>query len=64
MTKMENLQIQALMPEHEQEVMATLVYKGKIAAIKLFMKYTDCRLNLAKIAVDKLGQEIVPGQAC
>jgi ribosomal protein L7/L12 len=61
---MENLQIQALMPEHEQEVMATLVYKGKIAAIKLFMKYADCRLSHAKIAVDRLGREIVPGQAC
>ncbi len=64
MSKVEKVQIQSLVPELEQEVMATLVYNGKIAAIKLYRKYANCRLSEAKYAVDRLGMEIVPGQAC
>ncbi|MFK7925040.1 MAG: hypothetical protein AB8H47_23995 [Bacteroidia bacterium] len=60
---MDNTQ-KALMPELEQEVMATLMYQGKIAAIKLYLKYTNCRLNQAREAVDRLAMTIVPGQAC
>ncbi|MEZ4776086.1 MAG: hypothetical protein R3D00_23130 [Bacteroidia bacterium] len=60
---MEKLNSKALMPEMEQEIIATLTYKGKIAAIRLFMEYTDCRLKEAKIAVEKIGREIQPGQA-
>ena len=52
-----------LMPNQQQEVIATLVYKGKIAAIKLFMKLAGCRLKEAKKAVEKIGIEIQPGQA-
>ena len=61
---MDNMQQRPLMPDMEQEVMATLIYKGKIAAIKLYMNYANCRLRQAKEAVEKLGMEILPGQAC
>lgn len=64
MSKVEKVQILPLMPELEQEVMATLVYNGKIEAIKLYRKYANCRLSQAKYAVDRLSLEIVPGQAC
>ncbi|RMG18032.1 MAG: hypothetical protein D6730_23330 [Bacteroidetes bacterium] len=60
---MENVRIKALEPERVDKVKSTLTYQGKIAAIKLYMKYADCRLREAKIAVEKLGQEIEPGQA-
>lgn len=60
---MEKLNSKALMPEMEQEIIATLTYKGKIAAIRLFMEYTECRLKEAKAAVEKIGREIQPGQA-
>ena len=52
-----------LMPTQQQEVIATLVYKGKIAAIKLYMKFAGCRLQEAKNAVERIGNEIQPGQA-
>lgn len=60
---MENVRIKPLKPQSEDKVKVTLTYQGKIAAIKLYMKYADCRLREAKIAVEKLGQEIEPGQA-
>ena len=49
--------------KRQQEIINTLVYKGKIAAIKLYMKYADCRLVQAKTAVEKMANEIQPGQA-
>ena len=58
-----NTSKQVLKPQMEQEVVATLVYNGKIAAIKLYMKYADCRLRDAKQAVEKLALDIEPGQA-
>ena len=60
---MQNVRIKPLEPQREDKVKVTLTYQGKIAAIKLYMKYADCRLREAKIAVEKLGQEIEPGQA-
>lgn len=60
---MEKLRIKALEPQSENKVKSTLTYQGKIAAIKLYMKFADCRLREAKLAVEKLGQEIEPGQA-
>jgi len=60
---MEKLRINALKPQREDKVKDTLTYQGKIAAIKLYMKFADCRLREAKIAVEKLGQEIEPRQA-
>ena len=60
---MQNVRIKPLEPPREDKVKVTLTYQGKIAAIKLYMKYADCRLREAKIAVEKLGQEIEPGQA-
>ncbi|MEM6765304.1 MAG: hypothetical protein AAF824_00005 [Bacteroidota bacterium] len=55
--------MKALASRKEQEVIAALMYQGEIAAIKLYMKYANCRLRDAKIAVEKLGQEIEPGPA-
>lgn len=60
---MEKMNIKPLRPEMEQEIIATLIYKGKIAAIRMFMEYTECRLRDAKAAVEKIGREIQPGQA-
>ncbi|MDX2247700.1 MAG: hypothetical protein SF052_13030 [Bacteroidia bacterium] len=57
------MNIKPLRPEMEQEIIATLIYKGKIAAIRMFMEYTECRLRDAKAAVEKIGREIQPGQA-
>ena len=56
-------QIKSIQPKKEQEVVATLTYQGKIAAIRLYMKYAECRLQEAKSAVEKLSAEIEPGQA-
>ena len=58
---MANSRMKALAPRKEQEVIAALTYQGEIAAIKLYMKYANCRLRDAKVAVEKLGQEIEPG---
>jgi len=58
-----NTNIQALRPKNEQEIIDALMYKGKIAAIKLYMKHANCRLRQAKEAVEKLSMEITPGQA-
>lgn len=46
-----------------EEVTSTLIYKGRIAAIKLYMKLAKCRLQEAKNAVEKIGRNIQPGQA-
>ena len=60
---MEKMMVSFLKPDKEQEVVSTLIYEGKIAAIKLYMKYASCRLREAKVAVEKLGRDIEPGQA-
>ena len=60
---MEKVNIKALKPQRSEKIKSTLIYQGKIAAIKLYMKFADCRLREAKVAVEKLGQEIEPGQA-
>ena len=60
---MEQVRKLGLPPAEHQEVIATLVYQGKIAAIKLYMKLADCRLQQAKNAVERIGREIQPGQA-
>lgn len=60
---MGNSQSGNIPPKKEQEIISALMYQGKIAAIKIYMKYADCRLREAKSAVEKLGHEIEPGQA-
>ncbi|MEL6845853.1 MAG: hypothetical protein AAFP02_21815 [Bacteroidota bacterium] len=47
----------------ERDLMDTLTYKGKIAAMKLYIEYTGARVKDAKYAIDRLGREIEPGQA-
>ena len=60
---MNKSQSKLLTHRKEQEVIDALVYKGKIAAMKLYMEFTGCRLGEAKQAVNKLGQDIEPGPA-
>jgi ribosomal protein L7/L12 len=60
---MDKVQVRPLKNDLEQKVVRALIYQGKIEAIKLYMEYTDCRLGQAKIAVDKIGHQIEPGQA-
>lgn len=60
---MEKTQINPLKMQQEQEVITALTYQGKIAAIKKYMKYAGVRLDEAKIAVERLAQEIEPGPA-
>ncbi len=60
---MENTQIKPLKMQQEQEVISALIYQGKIAAIKKYMKYTGVRLDEAKVSVDRLSMEIEPGPA-
>ena len=55
--------IRAIAPQIEQEVATTLIYKGKIEAIKMYKQLTKCRLQEAKDAVERIGQEIEPGPA-
>ncbi len=47
--------------KQEMTIKEILSREGKIAAIKLYMKYTESRLWEAKMAVERLGTEIVPG---
>ncbi|MEM7373946.1 MAG: hypothetical protein AAF587_35470 [Bacteroidota bacterium] len=56
-------QRKSLKPQVEEEILATLTYKGKIAAIKLYMKHANCRPEEARKVVEHMGQEIEPGQA-
>ena len=60
---MDTRQRKSIQPQKEQEVVVTLTYHGKIAAIRLYMKYAECRLQEAKVAVERLSTEIEPGQA-
>jgi ribosomal protein L7/L12 len=60
---MEKTQINPLRMQQEQEVITTLTYQGKIAAIKKYMKFSGARLDQAKMAVERLAQEIEPGPA-
>ncbi|MDX1905916.1 MAG: hypothetical protein SF053_02710 [Bacteroidia bacterium] len=52
-----------LTPEQTQDVIAALTYKGKAAAIRMYMDYTGCLFPEARRAVFRIGQEIEPGQA-
>ncbi len=55
--------IRAVAPQIEQEVAMALIYKGKIDAIKLYKQHMKCRLQEAKDAVERIGNEIEPGPA-
>lgn len=55
--------VRTLQPVQEQEVVATLIYKGRLQAIRAYMKASGCAVEEARIAVDKLASEIEPGQA-
>lgn len=60
---MRNIQHKPLTNKQELEIKKTLIYKGKIAAIKLIIKLTRCRVDEGKQIVEKIGQQIEPGPA-
>jgi hypothetical protein len=60
---MEKILVRKLQPALEQEVIATLIYKGRNLAIRAYIKASECGLEEARRAVDKLASEIEPGQA-
>ena len=60
---MVKVQICRIRPEQEQEVMATLIYKGLAQAIKLYQELAACRVEDARKAVEALATEIEPAQA-
>ncbi|MEM7657807.1 MAG: hypothetical protein AAF399_16905 [Bacteroidota bacterium] len=60
---MVKLQLSNLQPQTKEAVLNALVYEGKITAIKLYMQHVKCRVADARTAVDRLSQEIEPGQA-
>jgi len=57
------LELPTIQSQARQEIISILVYDGKIAAIKLYMKHVKCRLSDARLAVDRIAEEIEPGQA-
>jgi hypothetical protein len=58
---MVKVQYRALAPGIEQEVIATLIYKGRMRAIYVYMSLTGARLEQAREAVDRLALTIEPG---
>ena len=60
---MEKMQVKRLAAQHKAEVMMTLIYQGRMPAIKLYIQYTGCRVEDAQRAIERLGQEIQPGPA-
>ncbi|MDX2284754.1 MAG: hypothetical protein NW241_11360 [Bacteroidia bacterium] len=58
---MVKVQYRALTPGIEQEVIATLIYKGRIQAMHVYIKLTGARLDEARAAVDRLALTIEPG---
>ena len=47
--------------EKRQELVFTLMYKGKVAAIKQYISLTNCRVREAMKAIDRLAMDIEPG---
>lgn len=63
MEKVYRRQLPCLSPELREAMLTTLIYKGRVAAIKLYKEHTSVRLTEAKELVEKLVQEIEPGPA-
>jgi|GEM_PF-5424833 len=60
---MKTLNCKVLTPQMKQEVLNTLIFDGKIRAIKAYRQYVDCSLREAKNMIEKMGKMIQPGQA-
>lgn len=60
---MRNIQHKPLTCNQELDLKKTLIYKGKIAAIKQVIRITRCRVDEAKQIVEKIAQQIEPGPA-
>jgi len=60
---MAKMRFENLQPQFEQQILQTLTYQGKIAAIKLYIEHTGCRLREARQAIDRISHGIEPGQA-
>lgn len=52
-----------LKAQQKQELIALIIYKGKQEAVRRYMRYTSKGLNEAQKAIDKIAEEIEPGQA-
>jgi hypothetical protein len=63
MEKVYRRQLPCLSPELREAMMTTLIYKGRVSAMKLYIEHTSARLFEAKELVEKLVQEIEPGPA-
>ncbi len=63
MEKIYRRQLPSMSPELREAMMTTLIYKGRVAAMKLYKEQTTARLFEAKEVVEKLAQEIEPGAA-
>jgi ribosomal protein L7/L12 len=58
---MKKVQVRMLAAEMEAQVVHTLMYTGRLAAVKAYKHMTGCRLMDAKEAVDRLARAIQPG---
>ena len=60
---MAKLQIDAMAPEMERELVGILTAQGRVAAMRFYKIRTGCRLKVARAMVDRIGREIEPGPA-
>ncbi|MEO1449860.1 MAG: hypothetical protein AAFV07_10045 [Bacteroidota bacterium] len=60
---MNKVQVKSPSPVLEQTIVEALINAGKFVAIKRYIKETGCRLTEARIAVDRISENIMPGQA-
>jgi len=61
MEKLFSKQLPCLSPELRETLQTTLIYKGKVAAMKVYKDRTSARLIEAKEIIEKLAHEIEPG---
>lgn len=60
---MNKVQVTSVAPHLEQIIVEALTSAGKFVAIKRYIKETGCRLAEARRAVDRISENIMPGQA-
>lgn len=60
---MNKVQVKSVSPKLEHTITEALISAGKFVAIKRYIKETGCRLSEARLAVDRISDNIMPGQA-
>ena len=60
---MNKVQVKCVSHQLEQTIVEALTTAGKFSAIKRYIKETGCRLTEARLAVDRISENIMPGQA-